>query len=411
MYAFISDCELTRDIGSQYEYSNLAQGLLGHILALKAGVEYEELMIDVIGDPLNMEATRIVFTDNMKKNLAIGHNRGIEVENWDIPALAGAGAIRSSTHDMLRFLAANLELEDHDIQKAMSQTHAVRHDKASSMRVGLGWHIANGEDGDVIWHNGGTGGYRAFAGFVKETGKGVVVLTNSTASVDDIGFHLLNPASPLSNVRPHVASEVRKAIDAQGIDEAINRYQDIKENSADEFDFSEDEMNSLGYYYMERNLPAALAIFKLNTEEHPSSFNVWDSYAEALKNDGQKEKAIKYYKKSIEMNPGNTNGINMLKEMGVELETTELNVPDKVLQSYVGKYELTPTFHIEIRTREGRLFGQATGQPEFELFASSETDWFLKVVPAQIKFTVSDAAVEKLTLYQGGQEIPGKKIE
>ncbi len=79
----------------------------------------------------------------------------------------------------------------------MKKTHEVRHDKAGGMSVGLGWHIAKGKNGDVIWHNGGTGGYRAFAGFVKETGEGVVLLTNSTESVDDIGFHLLNPESAL----------------------------------------------------------------------------------------------------------------------------------------------------------------------------------------------------------------------
>jgi len=80
-------------------------------------------------------------------------------------------------------------------------THAVRHNKAGNMRVGLGWHIKEGVDGDVFWHNGGTGGYRAFAGFVKETGKGVVVLTNSTVSVDDIGFYLLDPGSRLAEIR------------------------------------------------------------------------------------------------------------------------------------------------------------------------------------------------------------------
>ncbi len=201
MYEFISSYEPTREVGSQYEYSNLAQGLLGHLLANKRNTSYEELMIDVIADPLGMDDTRIDFTDRMKENLAFGHSDGEVVENWDIPTLAGAGAIRSSTSDMARFISANLGYLDTPLIDAMNLSHDVRHDKAGAMSVAMGWHIKKGENGDVIWHNGGTGGYRTFAGFVKETGEGVVVLTNSSQGSDDIGFRLLDPGSELANPR------------------------------------------------------------------------------------------------------------------------------------------------------------------------------------------------------------------
>jgi CubicO group peptidase (beta-lactamase class C family) len=213
MYDFISGYTLPRDVGAEYEYSNLAQGLLGHILALQAGVTYEELMIKTIATPLKMNETKITFDTNMKKNLAMGHSGGRQVENWDLPTLAGAGALRSSTFDMLKFLAANAGLTKTKLRKAMDLTQMVRHDKAGGNRVGLGWHITAGKNGDVIWHNGGTGGYRSFAGFVKETGVGVVVLTNSSEGVDDIGFHLLNPDVPLTKIKARVVIEMQKAID------------------------------------------------------------------------------------------------------------------------------------------------------------------------------------------------------
>jgi len=108
MYSFISTYEPTREVGSEYEYSNLAQGLLGHILALNSGLSYESLMIGKIATPLGMEESKIILDQRMQDNLAIGHNNGAQAENWDIPALAGAGAIRSSTSDMLKFLSANL---------------------------------------------------------------------------------------------------------------------------------------------------------------------------------------------------------------------------------------------------------------------------------------------------------------
>ena len=198
MYEFISNYKPIRTVGSEYEYSNIAQGLLGHLLAENKNTTYENLMIQNIAEPLGMNETKIEFDQKMRGNLAIGHSNGQIVENWDIPTLAGAGAIRSSTYDMAKFISANLGYFKSQVSAAMELSHEIRHDKAGQMRVAMGWHVRKGEDGDIFWHNGGTGGYRTFVGFVKETGKGVVLLTNSSAGADDIGFYLLDPGAKLS---------------------------------------------------------------------------------------------------------------------------------------------------------------------------------------------------------------------
>jgi len=412
LYAFLSGYTLPRDIGSAYEYSNLAQGLLGHILALNTGMSYEELMIKTIAKPLGMKETKITFNSEMKKNLAIGYNQGKEVENWDLPTLAGAGAIRSSTYDMLKFLAANMGLLKTKLLPAMNLTHQIRHDKAGDNRVGLGWHIAKGKNGDVVWHNGGTGGYRTFAGFVMETGTGVVVLTNSTTGADDIGFYLLNPDSKLQYTNPSFANELRKTIDDKGVNQLWKVYQDITKNRKSEFDFNEQDINSLGYTYVEKNIDAALAIFKMNVELFPNSWNVYDSYGEALLKNGQKDSAIANYKKSIQMNPGNNSGKKVLEDLGVDFQTETINIPEEILETYVGAYELSPGFEIIITRQENQLFGQATGQAMFELFAKSNTEFYLKVVAAQINFNLNEEKlVSSLTLLQNGQEIKGKKIK
>ena len=258
MYAFLSGYRLPRDVGAEYEYSNLAQGLLGHILALNAGTSYEDLMISTIAGPLGMNETKIVFDENMKRNLAIGHSGGREVSNWDIPTLAGAGGIRSSVHDMLKFLAANIGSTQTPLRSAMDKSHETRHFKAGEARVGLAWHIIKGKLGDVIWHNGGTGGYRTFAGFVKETQKGVVVFTNSTEGADDIGFKLLNPGAMLNPVKASIVPTFRKILDSLGVDAAIAHYKDVKENQEQEYEFSARVLNVLGSSYVKTNLPAAL---------------------------------------------------------------------------------------------------------------------------------------------------------
>jgi serine-type D-Ala-D-Ala carboxypeptidase/endopeptidase len=201
MYEFITNYQPVREVGEEYEYSNIAQGLLGHLLAANKNTTYENLMIQTIALPLAMNETKIKLDKRMTDNLALGHSDGQVVENWDIPTLAGAGAIRSSTSDMAKFVSANLGYSRSPVMAAMEFSHQIRHDKADAMRVALGWLIKKGEDGDIFCHGGATGGYRTFIGFVKETGRGVVLLTNSSAGADDIGFHLLDPGSKLSEAR------------------------------------------------------------------------------------------------------------------------------------------------------------------------------------------------------------------
>ena len=372
MYAFLSGYQLPRDVGAEYEYSNLAQGLLGHILALNAGTSYEDLMISTIAGPLGMNETKIVLDENMKKNLAIGHSGGREVSNWDIPTLAGAGGIRSSVHDMLKFLAANIGLTQTPLRSAMDKSHETRHFKAGEARVGLAWHISKGKLGDVIWHNGGTGGYRTFAGFVKETQKGVVVFTNSTEGADDIGFRLLNPGAMLNPVKASIVPTFRKILDSLGVDAAIAHYKDVKENQEQEYEFSERVLNVLGYSYVKTNLLVACAIFKLNVEQYPESYHVYDSYGEALLESGDQALAIQNYKKSLALNPANPYALAELEKLGVKWEAPVVIVSEEILEAYTGTYEVAKGMSITV-TREGNLlYGKAAGWPREELFAKSQ---------------------------------------
>ena len=200
MYDFLSAYELTRDPGEQFEYSNLGVGLLGHVLSRSAGKSYEQLERERVWEPLGMAHTAIALTPWMKQHLALGHDaRGTVVANWDIPTLAGAGAIRSTAADMLKFLDANLHPERGDIGKALAFAQQERAPAGPNAGIGLNWIIRHTGGRTIVWHNGGTGGYRTFAGFEPSRKIGVVVLTNSGgAGADDIGFHLLDPELPLA---------------------------------------------------------------------------------------------------------------------------------------------------------------------------------------------------------------------
>jgi hypothetical protein len=91
--------------------------------------------------------------------------------------------------------------------------------------------------------------------------------------------------------------------------------------------------------------------------------------------------------------------------------TVDTSIDTTILRQYVGVYQISPTFSIAITLDGGRLYGQATGQGKFELFAEKKDHFFLKVVQADIEFVRgADDKVEKLILHQNGQHIPGKRL-
>jgi len=286
LYEFLSSYKLTRDIGVQYEYSNLGAGLLGQLLGLKAGTNYEGLLLTRICGPLQMTNTVITFRPNMKSRIAQGYTAtGKRSPNWDFQALAGCGAIRSTGNDMLKFLAANMGRNHSDLTETLLRSQTPRRDAGAGQKIGLGWHIST--DG-VTWHNGQTGGYHSYLGFNKARNRGVVILYNSGQSIDPLGLFVLGPA-----------------------------------------------------------------------REH-----------------------------------------------------TIAKVPAGTFERYVGKYELAPRVTITITTQNDKFFAQLTGQGKIEFFPESETEFFCKVVDAQLIFGKDSAgAVSHLVLHQNGLDQKAKKVE
>ena len=225
LYQFLSSYTLTRDIGSQYEYSNLGGGLLGHVLASHAGRSYEALVRERVTGPLAMPNTSITLTPDQRARLAVGHDALLKpVPNWDLPTLAGAGALRSCANDMLTFIEAAMGATQTPLASAFETMLATRRPTGNSnMEVALAWHIVTKNGREIVWHNGGTGGYRSFIGYDKVARVGVVVLSNtSTATgVDDIGLHLLDRRNPLL---PPPATHTEVAANPKRFDGYVGTY-------------------------------------------------------------------------------------------------------------------------------------------------------------------------------------------
>ena len=280
-------------------YSNLGGGLLGHVLALRAGMSYEALVESRITRPLGMTSTRITLSDDMRGRLASGYDATLQpASNWDLPTLAGAGALRSTVNDLLLFLSAAMGDRPTPLAKAFAAMTTARRPAgaAPALEIALGWHVWTANGHDVVWHNGGTAGYRTFIGFDPRARTAVVALSNAgtPAGVDDIGRHLLDRQIPL-RAQP-------KARTAIAVDAAI-------------------------------------------------------------------------------------------------------------LEGYVGRYQLAPSAFLTISRKESGLFAQLTGQPEAEIFAETQRDFFYKVVDAQLTFEVgADGRATAIVLHQAGRDIRGARV-
>lgn len=182
---FMKQVRPDRDPGEKSEYSNLAAGLLGDLLAAESNLDYQTLLTRQVLKPLGMNDTTLELGKDQQSRLAPPHNSSLLPDhNWDFDALAGAGGIRSSVNDMLLFIDSNLNRPENETGKALAL--AWKEQLAAGdghLAMGLGWMIAG--DGSTRWHNGQTGGYHSMILVSRKLDAGVVLLCNSAGSEID----------------------------------------------------------------------------------------------------------------------------------------------------------------------------------------------------------------------------------
>jgi tetratricopeptide (TPR) repeat protein len=142
---------------------------------------------------------------------------------------------------------------------------------------------------------------------------GSAPIENMTAGITDILY-----GRPVENRRPLVANEIWKSHADNSVTQTIDRFRTQFKNDPADWDFSEYDLNRLGYTLLLTDQPPAIEVFRFITEIYPQSWNAWDSLGEGLATAGKKEEAIKAYQKSVELNPENKAGIEMLKRLESE---------------------------------------------------------------------------------------------
>jgi len=204
--------ELRSSPGEHSEYSNFGFGLLGWILGREAALGYAGAIRDLVYGPLALPGIEIGPSDEAPSRTAVGYRSrqhigpvrlGLAAEPWDLPeAFEGAGAVRSTLEGMVGYLAANMREDSDPVYSAIRAAHREQFRISPRRSIGLAWVRDRRPDlggQTVIWHNGGTGGFRSFLGFTEDGRFGVVVLANALAAVDPLGGRLLQAAADVDH--------------------------------------------------------------------------------------------------------------------------------------------------------------------------------------------------------------------
>ena len=176
------------------QYSNLGAGLLGYTLSKIENDTYESLLQNKIFSKYDMQNSTTDIT-TIKGNLVKGlNNEGIEVPNWDLAVLAGAGAIFSTVEDLSQFAISQFEYKNKELELTRVKTFELN----ENTDIGLGWHILKNKS-ENLWyfHNGGTGGYSSSMVIEEKSKNGIIILSNVSAfnpnmgNIDKLCFELM----------------------------------------------------------------------------------------------------------------------------------------------------------------------------------------------------------------------------
>ncbi|WP_298778563.1 serine hydrolase [uncultured Polaribacter sp.] len=379
--------------GEKYKYNNSGYFILGYIIEKVSGMSYPKFIKERIFDKIKMSNSYYGSHSKLIKNRASGYQKRGEFSNAQYISLTlpyAAGSIMSNVDDMLKWQTAitnNVFVKKTTIEKAFTNHTLNNGDK---INYGYGWSINEINDLPTLEHGGAIPGYLSMGVFVPSKNIYVIVFSNcGCQSPTNIALEIAALASDKPKLVKENAvklstEELKKWVGAYQFDNEVVRYITLKE----------------GQLYSKRE--GSSQDFKI----HPTSKNTFSfeegfiSYSFSMK-DGKKIALFK-------------NRIN--KEKGVFVDKKVLKAKEtivvsaEVLKTYDGAYELQPGFVITVTSKGNQLFAQATGQPQFELFAESETKFYLKVVKANIEFHKNEEGqINALTLNQGGRAMKAEK--
>jgi CubicO group peptidase (beta-lactamase class C family) len=380
--------------GEQYSYSNSGYFILGYIIEKASGMSYQKFIQERIFDIIKMNSSYYGSHSKLIKNRASGYQNNGEFSNAQYISLTlpyAAGAIMSSVDDMLKWqtaLSNNVFVKQVTLDKAYANYTLNNGEK---INYGYGWSINEIHTIPTIEHGGAIPGYLSMGVFVPSKNVYVILFSNcacqspTNTALEITALAIDAPKIKKENSVQLSTAQLNKWVGAYQFENGVIRYITLKESQL---------------YSKREGSPEAFKI-------HPTSSNSFSfedgfiSYEFSVK-EGKK---TALFKNRIEK----SEGVFIDKKAPKDKEV--ITVDANLLKNYEGVFEIQPGFNLTITAKQNQLFAQATGQQQFELFAESNTTFFLKVVKASVEFhNKEQGIVNALTLYQGGRAMYAKKI-
>ncbi len=305
--------------GEKYEYSNSGYVLSAIIIEKVSKMSYAGFMKKYVFDPLKLNNT-FVYDKSANDQTPIAKAYSKFGDQSDaIGSTTGDGGICSTVEDLFKWDKA-LYTSDLVSQSLLAQAFnpAILNNGTKSP-YGLGWMIKNDSSTKIVYHTGGSGGFRTYIERDLDHHNAIIILTNIENSPrKEISQAIENilKNKPYELPKISIATKMYAVRTEKGIDSAIQFYNYSKVDNYNTYDFGEQELNLLGYKLWSLNkIDEAIKIFKINVVAYPSSSNAYESLGEAYLNKGDKEQALVAFKASLKLDATNQDAIRMLKRI------------------------------------------------------------------------------------------------
>lgn len=385
--------------GERWNYNNTGYVMLGAIIEKVSGQTYEEFTKTNIFTPLGMDHSFYDNTEPVIPRRVPGYQKGnegfVNAPYLSMTQPYAAGSLASSVDDLVLWNDAVFSgklLKKEWLDKAFNPYRLAN---GESTGYGYGWFISDLRGHRCIEHGGGINGFTSYGLSLPDDRVYVAILTNSAIAGRTPEPRALRIAELVLGLP--AAERKPLTLTVNELDALVGVY----ENLDGEARFITRAGTQL---FSQRSGGAKNEILAASASE----FFFADSPTVILFKQGNQGK-IAGLRVQARIGPAE---IYKRSEKPLPVARKEITLAPELLGRYTGEYEIMPGFSIVITAEAGHLIGQATGQPKLELFAESETDFFLKVVDAQMIFDLdASGKTTGLTLLQGGQKLPGKKIK
>ncbi len=385
------------DPGEEFRYNNSGYVLLGKIIEVISKDTYENFIEKNIFERLGMENSSYGNNRELIKNRVEGYEQNengyVNASYLSMSIAHAAGALTSTIDDMLKWqnaLATNKMIKATSLDKAINGSE-LNNGEHIGYGFGLGEMNLKGSKGYT--HSGGIFGTSTNGIYLID--EDVYVIGLSNCSCNDIGAVTRNLAA-VAIGKPYPTLKDVVKLSEEKMKQWVGAYK-FKDEAIRHVFIKDGKLNSM----RESETNTVFEIFPLSENRFMfAEGNI--EYKFSKSKDGKRQTLFITDTESV--------GNEVDKPMPEARK--EVTLSNAVLKPYVGKYELGPNFYVEVTVEGSQIFGQATGQGKFEVFAEDETNFFAKVTPLKVKFNKTPSGeVESFILFQGGQETIAKKIE